>query len=84
MGRGEQLSVARPPGRVPGAPQARKMKNNRVEWYPLIIKNKNKQYIITISEKIAKNKKILKRPQSKQFEVFYKQLIFSGIFVRGR
>jgi len=31
VGRGEQLSVARPPGRVRGAPQARKMKNNRVE-----------------------------------------------------
>ncbi len=31
VGRGEQLSVARPPGRVRGAPQARKVKNNRVE-----------------------------------------------------
>jgi hypothetical protein len=30
-GPGGQLSVARPPGRVRGAPQARKVKNNRVE-----------------------------------------------------
>ena len=35
MGRGEQLSVARPPGRVSRAPQARKAKNNRVEYYPV-------------------------------------------------
>jgi len=31
VGRGEQLSVARPPGRVTGAPQAPKAKKNRVE-----------------------------------------------------
>ena len=31
VGRGEQLSVARPPGRVVGAPQAQKVKNHRVE-----------------------------------------------------
>ena len=30
-GSGEQLSMARPPDRVNGAPQARKAKNNRVE-----------------------------------------------------
>jgi hypothetical protein len=29
-GPGEQLSVARPPGRVVGAPQAQKVKNHRV------------------------------------------------------
>jgi hypothetical protein len=28
---GGELSVARPPGRVSGVPQARKAKNNRVE-----------------------------------------------------
>jgi hypothetical protein len=41
-GPGGELSVARPPGRVTGAPQARKAKNNRVEWYPVNKQEKNK------------------------------------------
>jgi len=56
VGRGEQLSVARPPGRVPGAPQARKVKNNRVEWYPVNIPQKHKKWYTNQFQKFTPKK----------------------------